>query len=238
MCESNPLLNESISLQDLLMCESDINDIMTMVNTNLSTAQSFTMTSPEFEPQIQTMLVNNNTKNSSYSQSGDLSLNNFQYPVPSSDMPREPFLYSPNSANIGSSEPLFYSPTSNEISTENNSFPNNLSPLTHTLFQDLNVSPNNSALANFGNYSSSMEDIFVTHDTPLSPESNLDSRNIRSENGRKRASTEYDTISFDESLKKKSKGPLASNTRSKSPVIDINTIKTILASLYDTTNRT
>ncbi|CAG8722823.1 16538_t:CDS:2 [Dentiscutata erythropus] len=257
MCESNPLLYESINLQDLLMCESNIDDVMTMVNTNLSTDQSSTMTSPEFEPQIQTMLINNNTKNSSSSQSGDLSLNDFQYPVPSSDMPslssqepflflpnstaldnifpgslnnlptssknsmediysQETFLFSPNSANIGSSEPLFYSPTSNKIFTENNSFPNNLSPSTCTLFQDLNVSPNNSALANFGNYSSSMEDIFVTYDT----------------------STEYDTISFDESLKKKHKGSLASNTRSKFPVIDRNTIKAILASLYDTTNRT
>ncbi|CAG8672736.1 23306_t:CDS:2 [Dentiscutata erythropus] len=94
-------------------------------------------------------------------------------------------------------------------------------------------------------------------------------RDNQSENGRKRASTGYDLISFDEFLKTKRKGTketvrsstkkigslikhetnsnintttdedsLASSTRSKSPVIDLNTIKAIMASLSDTTNRT
>ncbi|CAG8775225.1 15490_t:CDS:2, partial [Dentiscutata erythropus] len=315
MRESNPLLNGSTDFQDLLMCDSYIDDIMTTIN-NLSTAQLSTVTLPEFETQVQSMFVDNNTKSSSSSRSGDLSLNDFQYPVPS-DMPsldsqkplpylpnsitldnfypeslhnslnssknstkdirsQETFLFSSNSANISFSEPLFYSPIPSEVSTEDISSLDNLSPLTYTFFQDSNVPPINSALADFGSYSSSIEDTIDTHDALLSP--NLDLRNIQSENSKKRVSIGYDSISFDESLKKKrkgtngtvrfvkktntylkstkkigssikhetnsninatfdEKGSLTSNTRLKSSVIDMNTVKVTLTSLSDTTNR-
>ncbi|CAG8772399.1 25931_t:CDS:2, partial [Gigaspora margarita] len=244
MSESNPLFNESTNFQDLLMSESYIDDIMTSINNNLSTTQSSTVTLSEFETQIQEMFVDDNTTNSSSSRSGDLSLNDFQYPIPSSLNSQKPFLYLPNSTsfdnsfpeslhnslnslnslnssknsmeaqetflfssnsvNIGPSEPLFYSPISSEESIEDNSFPDNLSPLTYTLFQDLNVPLNNSALVDFGSYSP-IEDTFDTYNTQLSPDSNLDPRGIQLENGRKHVAIEYDSISFDESLKKKRK---------------------------------
>ncbi|KAF0493073.1 helix-loop-helix DNA-binding domain-containing transcription factor [Gigaspora margarita] len=252
MSESNPLFNESTNFQDLLMSESYIDDIMTSINNNLSTTQSSTVTLSEFETQIQEMFVDDNTTNSSSSRSGDLSLNDFQYPIPSlnSQKPflylpnstsfdnsfpeslhnslnslnslnplnslnslyssknsmeaQEPFLFSSNSVNIGPSEPLLYSPISSEESIEDNSFPDNISPLTYTFFQDLNVPLNNSALVDFGSYSP-IEDTFDTYNTQLSPDSNLDTRGIQLENGRKHVGIEYDSISFDESLKKKRK---------------------------------
>ncbi|CAG8682922.1 11758_t:CDS:2, partial [Racocetra fulgida] len=313
MSESNSLLNGSTDLQDLLMCESYIDDIMATIN-NLSTTQSSTETLPEFEAQIQSMFANNNTKDSSSSQLNDLSLNDFQYPVPSSDMlslgspkpflylpdstsfdnicpesmqysltsnnnsaenicSQETFLFSPNSAdldNISSSNPLYYSPNSSEISAEDISSSDTLSPLNYTLFQDLNSSPTNTALAEFGSYSSPMENTF---DALLSSGFNLDPVDIQPEYNRKRVSLGYDSVSSDESSKKKRKGAngtvksvkktnpypksikkIGSNKHgtnsdtnttfeedslpSKSPVIDVDTIKAILASLSDTANRT
>ncbi|CAG8753489.1 32157_t:CDS:2, partial [Racocetra persica] len=313
MSESNSLLNGSTDLQDLLMCESYIDDIMATIN-NLSTAQSSTETLPEFEAQIQSMFTNNNTKDSSSSQLNDLSLNDFQYPVPSSDMlslgspksflylpdstsfdnicpesmqysltsnnnsaedtcSQETFLFSSNSANldnISPSNPLYYSPNSSEISGEDFSSPDTLSPLHYNLFQDLNVSPTNTALTEFGSHSSPTENAF---DTLLSSGFNLDLVDIQPGYNRKRVSIGYDSVSSDESSKKKRKSAngtvksvkktntylksikkIGSNKHgtnsdtnttfdedsspSKSPVIDVDTIKAILASLYDTTNRT
>ncbi|CAG8630780.1 5232_t:CDS:2, partial [Cetraspora pellucida] len=312
MIESDSSLNGSTDLQDLLMCESYIDDIMSTINNNPSTAQSSTATLPEFETQIQSMLVNNNTKDSSSFQLNDL-LNSFQYPAPFSDMlslgspksflylpdstsldnicpesmqysltsdnnsaanicSQEPFLFSPNSANfdnISTSNPLYYSPNSSEIS-EDISSPDTLSPLNYTLFQDLNVSPTNSALADFGSYSSPTENTF---EALLPSGFNIDPIDIEYENNRKRVSVGYDSVSSDESSKKKRKGAngtvksvkktntyvkstkkFGSNKNgtnpdinatfeedcspSKSPVIDMETIKALFASLSDTANRT
>ncbi|CAG8701541.1 44837_t:CDS:2 [Gigaspora margarita] len=297
MCESNSLNTGSTDFQDLLTCESPIDEILASIN-NISPSQS---SLSDFETQIQEMLLNNNTLNSSPPQSGDLSLNEFQYPVPSSDIlslgspesfidlsdptsldnicpeslqyslisnqnstedifSQKPFLYtqknSTNIDDINPSEPLYYSPIPSESSNDEIHSPDTLSPLTFNIFKDLNVSPINFALADIGN-NSSMNDIFNTSDTLLLSESNLDltSPVIPSENSKKRTSIRYDSSS-DESSKKKRKATNGtvknykstkkvksqtsnedSNKRLNVSEIDVDTIKTILASLLNIKNR-
>ncbi|CAG8438016.1 16476_t:CDS:2 [Dentiscutata heterogama] len=236
-------------------------------------------------------------------QSGDLSLNEFQYPAPSSNMfslgsplystplgnicpeslqyslnssqnstkdihSQEASLFSPNSVNLddfNSIEPLYYSPNSVESSAEDINSPDALSPLNYNIFQDLNVSPTSSVLADFDNHSSSMDDTFNTYDTLLPPEFNLNSPKNQYENNRKRASVICDSNSSDEFSKKKRKSTnetdkfvkkskptkkinssinhknsddsLTSKMRLKSSSIDVDTIKKILASLFETTNQ-
>ncbi|CAG8734027.1 26963_t:CDS:2 [Dentiscutata erythropus] len=246
MCESDSSINGSSDLQDLLMCESSIDDTLTMINNKLSTAQSSAVKLSKFEAQIQAMFINNNAMNSSSSQAGNLSLNDFQYPVPSSNIlslgssksflyssnsisldnirrkslqdsltssqnsaeSQEIFTFSPNSANLddfNSSEYLYQSPISSESSIEDISSPDIFSQLTHNFFQDSNISPTNSTLADFSNHSSSMKDTLDTYNTLFRPGSNFDPLGIQSENGRKRASIKCVSTSSDESLKKKRK---------------------------------
>ncbi|CAG8706433.1 21505_t:CDS:2 [Gigaspora margarita] len=124
MCESNSLNNGSTDFQDLLICESSIDDILTSINNKTSTSQSSSTNLSEFKPQIEEMPFNNNTLNSSPPQSGDLSLNEFQYPAPSSDMlslgSPESFLDLSDSTSLDniSPESLQYSLTSKQNSTE------------------------------------------------------------------------------------------------------------------------
>ncbi|KAF0513456.1 sterol regulatory element binding protein, transcription factor sre1 [Gigaspora margarita] len=124
MCESNSLNNGTTDFQDLLICESSIDDILTSINNKISTSQSSSTNLSEFKPQIEEMPFNNNTLNSSPPQSGDLSLNEFQYPVPSSDMlsPGSPesFLDLSDSTSLDNicPESLQYSLTSKQNSTE------------------------------------------------------------------------------------------------------------------------
>ncbi|CAG8544921.1 3092_t:CDS:2 [Dentiscutata heterogama] len=216
MCESDSSINGSTD-QDLLMCESSIDDTLTMINNKLSTAQPSTVKLSKFEAQIQAMFINNNAMNSSSSQSGNLSLNKFQYSVPSSNMlslgSSKSFLYSSNSTSLdasnqnsnlddfNSSEYLYYSPNASESSIEDIGSLDTFSPLT----QDSNVSSTNSTLADFSSHSSSMKDTFDTYNTLFRPGSNIDPLGIQSENGRKRASIKCDSTSSDESLKKRRK---------------------------------
>ncbi|CAG8461712.1 4621_t:CDS:2 [Dentiscutata erythropus] len=229
MSESDSLINGSADLQDLLMCESSVDDILASFNNNPSSTQS--------------------EQNSIHSQ--------------------ETSLFSPNSVNLddfNSLEPLYHSPNSGESSAEDISTPDALSPLNYSIFQDLNVSPTSSVLADFDNHSSQMDDTFNTYDTLLPPEFNINLLGNQYENSRKRASFKCDSNSSDESLKKKRKATngtdksakqckstkkfnssanhkkfdensLTSKLRLKSSAIDIDTVKMILASLIDTANR-
>ncbi|KAF0533351.1 helix-loop-helix DNA-binding domain-containing transcription factor [Gigaspora margarita] len=173
---------------------------------------------------------------------------------------QKPFLYtqknSTNIDDINPSEPLYYSPIPSESSNDEIHSPDTLSPLTYNIFKDLNVSPINFALADIGN-NSSMNDIFNTPDTLLLSESNLDPTSpvIPSENSKKRTSIRYDSSS-DESSKKKRKATNGtvknykstkkdksqtsnegSNKRLNVSEIDVDTIKTILASLLNIKNQ-
>ncbi|CAG8608764.1 10611_t:CDS:1 [Gigaspora margarita] len=216
---NNNLSTTQSSTITLSEFETQIQEIFIDDNTTNSSSRSGDLSLNDFQYPVPSSLnsqkpllylSNSTSLNNSFPESLHNPLNslnslNSLYSSKNSMEAQETFLFSSNSVNIGSSEPLFYSPISSEEPIEDNSFPDNLSPLTYTFFQDLNVSLNNSAIADFGSYSSSIEDTFDTYNTQLSPDSNLDPRGIQLENGRKHVAIEYDSISFGESLKKKRK---------------------------------
>ncbi|CAG8652819.1 14200_t:CDS:2, partial [Acaulospora morrowiae] len=186
---------QSTDLQDLLMCEPYFEDFTTtnaLGNNDSSNVQLPSATLSEFEAQIQAMLAANNNEMTA-SRANDFSFDSFLYPVSSP----ENSLF----ASLSSPDTFINSPNS-YTTLDDNCSSTTVSPPTFNSIQDFTVSPNDVAVTDLSHYPSLVEESF---DRLLPTKSDYDTLFSQAENVKRRVSVDRDTVSPDESMKKKRK---------------------------------